>query len=111
MTMAERTMYPSLRSCCLSVNYSSGDKIDAAVKGGCTLAAISIFEDVCVNSVSYETPALVMKVKSRRFYSFCLQTCNWLTGLSTKAEIVREEGVVYWAWHPYVDSDDEGERV
>jgi len=73
------------------------------VKGGCTLAALSIFEAVCANS---ETPAPKREeVGGYWFYDFCLRPQYWLTGLSTKVEIEQEVGECYW--EPYVDSDDE----
>lgn len=73
------------------------------MKGGCTLAAISIFEAVCANS---ETPAPKREeVGGHWFYNFCLRPQYWLTGLSTKVEIEQEVGECYWK--PYVDSDDE----
>lgn len=73
------------------------------MKGGCTLAAISIFEAVCANS---ETPAPKREeVGGHWFYDFCLRPQYWLTGLSTKVEIEQEVGECYW--EHYVDSDDE----
>ena len=79
------------------------------MKGGCTFAAISIFEAFCADSKSsdfYEK-----RGRGHPFYNFCVRPQYWLTGLSTKVEIEQEIGCKYeYGLDPYVDSDDEGER-
>ena len=68
---------------------SSGDKVFAAVNGGCTLAALSTFE-VFQDTKSFHLEKN-KKYKAHPFYKFCVAPGYWLFGLSDKTEL--EE---YW---------------